>query len=111
MTQPRTQITRELDRRTGDGIEVRLVWCQNDAHVTVAVADPRAVRRSRFRYARASMRSRCSSPLRIRGAATSACPDRGLPFVVATTTQEEAAMQHHTDTQPSVPPTRPLEVR
>jgi hypothetical protein len=39
MTQPRTQITRELDRRTGDGIEVRLVWCQNDGHVTVAVAD------------------------------------------------------------------------
>ena len=39
MTQPRTQITRELDRRTGDGIEVRLLWCQNDGHVTVAVTD------------------------------------------------------------------------
>jgi hypothetical protein len=39
MTQPRTQITRELDRRTGGGIDVRLVWCQNDAHVTVAVTD------------------------------------------------------------------------
>jgi hypothetical protein len=37
MTQPRTQITRELDRRTGGGIEVRLPWCQNDGHVTVAV--------------------------------------------------------------------------
>ena len=40
MTQPRTtHITRELDRRTGDGIEVRLLWCQNDGHVTVAVTD------------------------------------------------------------------------
>ena len=39
MTHLRTQITRELDRRTGDGIEVRLLWCQNDGHVTVAVTD------------------------------------------------------------------------
>jgi hypothetical protein len=39
MTQPRTQTTRELDRRTGDGIEVRLLWCQSDGHVTVAVTD------------------------------------------------------------------------
>ena len=39
MTQPRTHIKRELDRRTGDGIEVRLLWCQNDGHVTVAVTD------------------------------------------------------------------------
>jgi hypothetical protein len=39
MTQPQTQITRELDRRTGDEIEVRLLWCQNDGHVTVAVTD------------------------------------------------------------------------
>jgi hypothetical protein len=39
MTQSRTQITRELDRRTGDGIEVQLLWCQNDGHVTVAVTD------------------------------------------------------------------------
>ena len=39
MTQPRTHTTRELDRRTGDGIEVRLLWCQNDGHVTVAVTD------------------------------------------------------------------------
>ena len=39
MTQPRTHITRELDRRTGDGIEVRLLWSQNDGHVTVAVTD------------------------------------------------------------------------
>ena len=31
MTQPRTHITRELDRRTGDGIEVRLLWCQTTA--------------------------------------------------------------------------------
>ena len=39
MTQPRTHITRELDRRTGDGIDVRLLWCQNDDQVTVAVTD------------------------------------------------------------------------
>jgi hypothetical protein len=39
MTQPRTHATRELDRRTGDGIEVRLLWCQNDGHVMVAVTD------------------------------------------------------------------------
>jgi hypothetical protein len=37
MTQP--HITRELDRRTGDGIEVRLLWSQNNGRVTVAVTD------------------------------------------------------------------------
>jgi hypothetical protein len=42
MTQPRTHTTRELDRRTGDGIEVRLLWCQNDGHVTVAVTDTKS---------------------------------------------------------------------
>ena len=41
MTDPRTQITRELDRRTGDGIEVRLLWSRNDGRVAVAVADTR----------------------------------------------------------------------
>ena len=39
MTQPHTQIKRELDSRTRDGIEVRLLWCQTDGHVTVAVTD------------------------------------------------------------------------
>ena len=39
MTQPCTHITRELDRRTGDGIDVRLLWCQNGDQVTVAVTD------------------------------------------------------------------------
>lgn len=39
MTQPRAHITRELDSRTADGIEVRLLWCQNDGHVKVAVTD------------------------------------------------------------------------
>ena len=39
MTQPSTHITRELDRRTGDGIEVRLLWCQTDGQVRVAVTD------------------------------------------------------------------------
>jgi hypothetical protein len=39
MTQPPTHITRELDRRTSDGIDVRLLWCQNDNRVTMAVTD------------------------------------------------------------------------
>jgi len=39
MTQPITHMARELDRRTGDGIEVRLLWCQDDGRVTVAVVD------------------------------------------------------------------------
>jgi hypothetical protein len=39
MSKPRTHITRELDRRTGDGIEVRLLWRHNHGHVTVAVTD------------------------------------------------------------------------
>jgi len=39
MTQPRTHTARELDRRTSDGIEVRLLWCQNDGQVTVSVTD------------------------------------------------------------------------
>lgn len=39
MTQPRIQTTRALDMRTGDGIDVRLLWCQNDGRVTVAVTD------------------------------------------------------------------------
>ena len=39
MTQPHTDMTRELDSRSGDGIEVRLLWRQNDGQVTVAVTD------------------------------------------------------------------------
>ncbi len=39
MTPPRTHITRELDRRMGDGIEIRLLWSQNDGRVTVAATD------------------------------------------------------------------------
>lgn len=39
MTQPRTRITRELDGRMSDGIEVRLLWSQNDGHVTVTVTN------------------------------------------------------------------------
>jgi hypothetical protein len=39
MIQARTHFTRELDSRTSDGIEVRLLWSQNDGHVTVAVTD------------------------------------------------------------------------
>ena len=39
MTQGPTHSTRELDVRASDGIEVRLLWCQDDGHVTVAVTD------------------------------------------------------------------------
>ena len=42
MTPPPIHITRELDSRTADGIEVRLLWCQNDGHVTVAVTDTKS---------------------------------------------------------------------
>ena len=36
-----TPAIRELDRRTSDGIDVRLLWNQNDDQVIVAVADAR----------------------------------------------------------------------
>ncbi|HEY2657947.1 MAG TPA: hypothetical protein VGI55_19360 [Solirubrobacteraceae bacterium] len=45
MTYPHVQYqgpahpTRELGRRTGDGIDVRSLWCQSDNQVTVAVTD------------------------------------------------------------------------
>ena len=39
MTQPHTHITRELDSRTGDGIEVRLLWCGREGRLAVEVAD------------------------------------------------------------------------
>jgi hypothetical protein len=39
MTQPSAQITRELDGRTADGVEVQLLWCQSDGRLTVAVTD------------------------------------------------------------------------
>ena len=66
MTQPRTHITRELDRRTGDGIEVRLLWCQNDGHVTVAVTDTKTGDAFELPV-REGERSRCSiTPTRTR---------------------------------------------
>jgi hypothetical protein len=34
-----THLTRELDSRTTDGIEVRLLWSEPDGRVLVAVAD------------------------------------------------------------------------
>jgi hypothetical protein len=37
-----TALTRELDRRHGDGIEVRLLWRPHDNVVLVAVADARS---------------------------------------------------------------------
>jgi hypothetical protein len=41
MTQPSTQITRELDSRTGDGINVRMLWHPSENRVSVAVTDTR----------------------------------------------------------------------
>jgi hypothetical protein len=34
-----THLTRELDSRTIDGIEVRLLWSEHDGRVLVAVSD------------------------------------------------------------------------
>jgi hypothetical protein len=43
MTTTTTNIPiRELDRRTGDGIEVRLLWNSRTDRVSVAVADERS---------------------------------------------------------------------
>jgi hypothetical protein len=39
MTATTTQLMRELDRRTSDGIDVRLLWCELDGSVHVAVHD------------------------------------------------------------------------
>ena len=39
MTTNTTHLTRELDRRTNDGIDVRLLWCEHDDRVLVAVSD------------------------------------------------------------------------
>jgi hypothetical protein len=39
MTTHTTHLTRELDRRSSDGIDVRLLWCEHDGRVLVAVRD------------------------------------------------------------------------
>jgi hypothetical protein len=39
MTPTITHLTRELDSRTFDGIEVRLLWSEHDGRVLVAVND------------------------------------------------------------------------
>jgi hypothetical protein len=39
MIQPSTQITRELDSRTGDGIKVRVLWHPSEDRVSVAITD------------------------------------------------------------------------
>ena len=39
MTTHTTHLTRELDRRSNDGIDVRLLWCEHDGRVLVAVRD------------------------------------------------------------------------
>ena len=41
MTAPTPHLTRELDRRVSDGIEVSLLWGQADGRVLVAVSDAR----------------------------------------------------------------------
>jgi hypothetical protein len=41
MTTHTTHLTRELDRRSNDGIDVRLLWCEHDGRVLVAVKDSR----------------------------------------------------------------------
>ena len=72
MTDPGTQITRELDRRTGDGIEVRLLWSQNDGHVTVAVTDTKTGESFELTGTRRRPRARrIPPPLRVRGRAHS----------------------------------------
>ena len=39
MTTHTTHLTRELDHRRSDGIDVRLLWCEQDGRVLVAVRD------------------------------------------------------------------------
>ena len=39
MTTHTTHLTRELDRRSNDGIDVRMLWCEHDGRVLVAVRD------------------------------------------------------------------------
>ena len=39
MTTHTTHLMRELDRRSNDGIVVRLLWCEHDGRVLVAVKD------------------------------------------------------------------------
>lgn len=41
MTDTTTPLTRELDRRFNDGIEVRLLWRPHDNSLLVAVSDAR----------------------------------------------------------------------
>jgi len=42
MSATTASLTRELDRRTGDGLEIRLLWRPQDETVLVAVADARS---------------------------------------------------------------------
>jgi hypothetical protein len=39
MTATTIQLMRELDHRASDGIDVRLLWCERDGRVLVAVND------------------------------------------------------------------------
>ena len=41
MSTPTTSLTRELDHRVSDGIEVRLLWRRHDDRLLVAVSDAR----------------------------------------------------------------------
>jgi hypothetical protein len=41
MTATTIHLMRELDRRTSDGIDVRLLWSERDGRVHVAISDAR----------------------------------------------------------------------
>ena len=67
MTQPPTHITRQPYRRHKRRIDVRLLWCQNDDQVTMAVTDTKTGETFEVPYVKASARSRCSAtPTRTR---------------------------------------------
>jgi hypothetical protein len=111
MTQPRTRITRELDRRTGDGIEVRLLWCQNDGHVTVAVTDTKTGEAFELPYATASTRSTCSiTPTHTRrGHGVGVSPSR--PPIRRSDNPKRRQRCNTTPTPNRLSLSRPLEVR
>ena len=88
----------ELLRRLGRPVEARAAYR--------AGAEARQLR-ARASLPRASDRRAVDAPGNSRpthrGCPRGACPHCVLPFVVATTTQKEAAMRHRTNTEPSVP--------
>jgi hypothetical protein len=104
MIQTRDQIRHELDRRTGCGTKARLLWCQTDSRVTVVVTDTRngdafelllrdgerTIDVFHHSYLYAGPRELSLVPT---AASHSSKPRHAL--------KGEAAMQHHTSSQPS----------